>query len=379
MVRRGYRDIKDPRYGLRIAASVPGMAKAPAPAPETPGTAVKVPPGKWVELLAAPEELKKWFNDDGVAADKAQNVKMEHGILILTETVGIMYPVHGSDMIVSSKVRLMSGISAGVRLRQGKHGLYSAWYNGKSSFGIGKIIRSGDEGKFKWKELKRVETEKSYKNEIIRMMFSAVGDTLTLYVDGAKILEVQDSSHKAGMPGVNVYGKANAGFKNIRVMIPAGSTRPREPVGGAADAIRIEAESMKILEPKAGRAPAVQNMAAWQAGKWSGGSQMFWFRAQPEMHMTLGFRVDKAGTYKLSAIFTRAPDYGIAEVHLDDKYIGKFNGYGPRVINAPPVNLGAHKLSAGKHRLRVNMVGKDPKSRGTRFGIDCIELTPVKE
>ena len=39
-----------------------------------------------------------------------------------------------------------------------------------------------------------------------------------------------------------------------------------------------------------------------------------------------------------------------------------------------PVALGTVDVAAGQHRLRLDVIGRNPASSGHYFGIDCLEL-----
>jgi hypothetical protein len=45
----------------------------------------------------------------------------------------------------------------------------------------------------------------------------------------------------------------------------------------------------------------------------------------------------------------------------------------------PPVSLGTHHLTAGDHKLTVEIVGANPKAvKGFMFGLDEVFLEPTK-
>jgi hypothetical protein len=90
--------------------------------------------------------------------------------------------------------------------------------------------------------------------------------------------------------------------------------------------------------------------------------------------------VRSAGTYDVSAAFTRAGDYGIAALAPDGRPLGEpmdlYTPY-PRVVSSGPVAFGTVELSAGSHVLTVTEVDKNPKSTAYFFGLDWIRLTRV--
>ena len=76
---------------------------------------------------------------------------------------------------------------------------------------------------------------------------------------------------------------------------------------------------------------------------------------------------------------TMARDFATVQLLLDDKPLG-----GPRdlyhypdVVTTGVLDLGAHKLAAGSHRLSMNITGANrAATRGYRAGIDYVLLTP---
>ncbi len=139
----------------------------------------------------------------------------------------------------------------------------------------------------------------------------------------------------------------------------------------------IEGEALKV---KARTADEVQNqdMTPWSES-WSGASQLWWTCHTPGAKLTLTLPVAQDGTYDLSAAFTRAKDYGIAQLALDGKPLGEpLDFYAPEVKHSGAVKLGRVALKSGDHELTVTMTAKNPKSTSYLFGLDWIKLQPVQ-
>ncbi len=135
----------------------------------------------------------------------------------------------------------------------------------------------------------------------------------------------------------------------------------------------IEAETMTVLDRR-GCAETVQPMEAFGAGNWSGGAQLF-CGAEEAGSITLALPVEQAGRVQINLYGTRAPDFGTLQAYLDDRPLGEpLDAYAPLVIATGPVALGTVDLAAGQHRLRLDVIGKNPASSGHYFGIDCLEL-----
>jgi hypothetical protein len=112
---------------------------------------------------------------------------------------------------------------------------------------------------------------------------------------------------------------------------------------------------------------------------WSGQHQLLWTcdTAGSSLSAALALRV--SGEFKVSAAFTRAPDYGIAKLSIDGALLGTTEDlFSPVVSHSSRTSLGRVSLPAGPHVLGVTIVGKNADSSGYRFGLDWIELTLVR-
>ena len=145
----------------------------------------------------------------------------------------------------------------------------------------------------------------------------------------------------------------------------AGSETPRE---------RIEAEAMTVLTALKCRANP-QKMDPFGKKMWSGGVQLF-CGAEKGGHVELGFKVSKAGRYRVRLLGTAGPDFGTISVTLNGKKIAAdFDLYSGRVCPAGSLELGNWDLAAGsQHRLRVASVSKHPVSGNYYFGLDALDL-----
>ncbi len=140
----------------------------------------------------------------------------------------------------------------------------------------------------------------------------------------------------------------------------------------------LEGERMKILA-RTGGDPREQDMTGW-GEQWSNDAQLWWTGAKPGDRLELALPVAQAGKYQLLAQFTKAVDYGIVQLSLDGEKLGQpvdlfHNG----VIATGELNLGARELSAGEHKLVVEITGTNPKAvKGYMFGLDYMKLKEVK-
>ena len=130
--------------------------------------------------------------------------------------------------------------------------------------------------------------------------------------------------------------------------------------------------------------PGSSNVRRWRrftTGAWRNGQQLWWREARPGASLTLPFTVPADGVYRLSIRFTRAPDYGIISVRLDDRgaALDRVSLYAPVVLAADPLGMGEHELSAGPHRLRFTIVGTHPDAvPAFMVGIDAVRIERLR-
>jgi len=141
----------------------------------------------------------------------------------------------------------------------------------------------------------------------------------------------------------------------------------------------IEGESLKILS-KTGGEPQEQDLTGFP-GQWSNDAHLWWIQAKTGDLLELGVPVAKTGRYALSLRMTKAPDYGIVQVYLDGhKLGGPIDLFDSKVVPTKLVAAGEHDLSAGEHKLKVEILGANPKAiKNYMFGLDYLKLEPVAQ
>jgi hypothetical protein len=159
---------------------------------------------------------------------------------------------------------------------------------------------------------------------------------------------------------------------------PALQRGPAAPIDEATGRVEgaIEGESLKVLEISQGQIHH-QAMQGFKQDKWSGNQQMFWTGGQPGAKLTLALDVEEAGQYKLEAVLTMAPDYGQVQFLLDDQPLEPTLDlyHYPEVITTGVLQFGSHQLTAGPHRLTVEIKGSNPASaQKYLFGLDYVRL-----
>ncbi|HUF63702.1 MAG TPA: PVC-type heme-binding CxxCH protein [Verrucomicrobiales bacterium] len=141
----------------------------------------------------------------------------------------------------------------------------------------------------------------------------------------------------------------------------------------------IEGEDLRVARIEGGSA-APQVMGGFPDDRWSGNAQLWWTGGKPGQSLELGFPVEGSGRYEVLAVLTKAVDYGIVQLSVDDAEPGEpLDMFEPgRVLTSGMVSVGIFDLGAGEHRLKATLAGRNPKSApGYMFGLDCLVLKPV--
>ncbi len=161
-------------------------------------------------------------------------------------------------------------------------------------------------------------------------------------------------------------------------------------VGHAAIAEHAPVERFVYLEAE-DRLPALESFESNPTGtpqqaiarrqnnccgvRWSSNAQVLFENFTPGNRMTLRFEVPQSATYRISAVFTRAPDFGIYEFSVDGRPIGeRHDGYAAAVERSQATGLGSLQLAAGTHTLTLTVADKNPASSNYFAGLDYFQL-----
>jgi hypothetical protein len=140
----------------------------------------------------------------------------------------------------------------------------------------------------------------------------------------------------------------------------------------------IEGESLVTLARPNGQVGIQSNMRDF-GPYWSQGKQLIWERAAKGDVLKLFLPAPSEGTYELLAAFTTAPDFGIVSVSVEEKQVkGPLDLYSPKVLSTGELSCGKVNLKKGNNRLEITILGKNPKSSGSIFGLDWVKIIPVR-
>ena len=134
---------------------------------------------------------------------------------------------------------------------------------------------------------------------------------------------------------------------------------------------------LRVLNEPRGDVQA-QTLAYQAPSRWRNNEQLWWTGARPKDRLVLAMPVAKAGRYAVVVNLTKARDYGIVSLRVDDHAAREVDLYSPDLVATGPFTLGTWDLPAGRHALTVEIVGANPKAdKAFMFGIDRIDLKPA--
>ncbi len=132
----------------------------------------------------------------------------------------------------------------------------------------------------------------------------------------------------------------------------------------------IEGETLKIVE-KTGGTTEIQDDSTH---RWSGDRQLWWRDGQVGDRLVLEFDVQEAGRYQLLANLTKAVDYGIVKIAIDQNPPAQFDRFHPQVAH-DPLEVGVFELTPGTHQLTVEVAGTHAEAIPRHmFGLDYLQL-----
>jgi hypothetical protein len=110
--------------------------------------------------------------------------------------------------------------------------------------------------------------------------------------------------------------------------------------------------------------------------RWSDDRQVWWRDAKVGDRLVLEFEVPRTGRYEVQANLTKANDYGVVSVSVNDGPAQEFDRY-HQVVDHDLLNLGTVELPQGANRLCVQIVGSNEKAiKRHMFGLDYLLLNP---
>ena len=139
------------------------------------------------------------------------------------------------------------------------------------------------------------------------------------------------------------------------------------PPSDTANEVLVEGESMATTTV----GTPTSSQASMGALVWSGDRQLRVNAAELFDTSTMTFQLPVAGHWTFSADMTTGPNFGLAEVKVDDVVVGTFDG---RVGNSNALvrryPFGDHDLAAGNHTITLTAIGT--RNGQVRIGLDLM-------
>ena len=137
---------------------------------------------------------------------------------------------------------------------------------------------------------------------------------------------------------------------------------------------KIEGESLEIISYDSGHPSTLHGYA------FSGNTQLGWKNSAIGDQLTTKFVLNETGKYKITALLTKAPEYGIIQISLNGKIIvNKINCFNESGIVVFPIDLGNYLLSDQENILTFKIIGTDKSAKtGNMVGIDYLKFEKVK-
>jgi hypothetical protein len=134
----------------------------------------------------------------------------------------------------------------------------------------------------------------------------------------------------------------------------------------------LEGEDLKRIEMTGGE---IENQMVSEF-RWSNDTQLWWKNGNVGDRLVLEFPVPRAGRYEVVANLTKAVDYAVVKLSVNDNTPQQFDRYNVGVAHDKLV-LGTFDLPKGANRLAVEIVGAHEKAvKKYMFGLDYLLLIP---
>lgn len=153
-------------------------------------------------------------------------------------------------------------------------------------------------------------------------------------------------------------------------------SRPRGPVKPAPGGL-IEAEDLPVIAKSREFAFWLQPSSGFAGGKWSKDGHMFAHDTRQGDWIELRLPEREPGRYALELFLTKAADYGIVAVYVNEVQLGRFDLWSARdIVPTGALKLGDVQLGGRKNVLRLEVVGKNPNAAPPffQFAIDGIRI-----
>ncbi|MGV3484604.1 MAG: PVC-type heme-binding CxxCH protein, partial [Planctomycetaceae bacterium] len=135
----------------------------------------------------------------------------------------------------------------------------------------------------------------------------------------------------------------------------------------------IEGETLMHRESAGQVRP--QDMANFDADRWSDQTQMWWTGGRPGDKLSFELPAF-TGTVDLEIVLACAPDYAVVQLSLDDQPLGgPIDLYHPTVITTGVLSFPKQAVKGNKHSLNIEITGANPQAKQAfMVGLDYLRI-----
>ena len=182
--------------------------------------------------------------------------------------------------------------------------------------------------------------------------------------------------------GVYWYGDAHTTFNRkpdpegalLIPPLPNTGASAAVPVSAAAGEFKnvVECEDMRVTSKTETVVLMPQDLRKYK-GNWSSDRHILFKGALVGDILELQIRAQRPVAEKLVLHATKSFDFGILRFTVNGKSAGPdVDLYASKPTSSGPIELGVFDPVDSAYVLRVEVVGRNPKSKGTLFGLDCV-------
>jgi hypothetical protein len=140
----------------------------------------------------------------------------------------------------------------------------------------------------------------------------------------------------------------------------------------------VECENMDVVSTSGKMDLRPQDLKAYK-GTWSQSKHVLFRAAQVGDTVELRIPASVPLAQKLVLYATKSRDFGILKFTVNGQPAGEnVDLYAGVPVPSGPIVLGTFTPVDGAYLLRVDVTGKNPQSKGTLFGLDCVTLSAAE-
>lgn len=159
---------------------------------------------------------------------------------------------------------------------------------------------------------------------------------------------------------------------------PTGTSKVAD-IKGADDKGSVECEQMEVVSKSESVVLKPQNLRKLKLkGSWNLDTHVLFKGGEVGDVVELRIPASSPSAEKLVLHATRSYDFGIVRLSVNGKPVAEsVDLYAAKPAPSEAIELGTCNSVNSVYVLRVELVGKNPQSKDTFFGLDCVTLSPV--